>query len=158
MIEVKVLKVLFDFTTASAVVFLSDMEEKKTLPIWIGLFEAQAIQAALRGEVFSRPLTHDLLKNVIESSGGKLKHILIHKLEHNTYFSRIFVDRGGAIIDIDARPSDAICLALKSSAKIYVSREIYEKFEDILKMEEKMKQDFVSSFLKSIDKDDLKKA
>jgi len=158
MIEVKVLKVLFDFTTASAVVFLSDMEEKKVLPIWIGLFEAQAIQAALRGEIFSRPLTHDLLKNVIESSGGKLKYVLIHKVEHNTYFSRIFVDISGAVIDIDARPSDAICLALKSGAKICVSKEIYQKFEDILQMEEKMKKDFVSNFLKSIDKEDLKKA
>lgn len=158
MVEVEVLKVFFDFVTASAVVILKDKEFKKVLPIWIGLFEAQAIQSALNKEVLPRPFTHDLLKNVIESSGGSIKYVHIHKIDNNTYYSRIFIDRGGDITDIDARPSDAICLALKFGSPIYVSEEIYKLFEEVEEFEEKMKKNFTSSFLQSLKKDDLKKA
>ncbi|PIU19088.1 MAG: hypothetical protein COT16_00130 [Elusimicrobia bacterium CG08_land_8_20_14_0_20_44_26] len=158
MIEVDVLRVFFDFVSASAIVILVNKEQDKVLPVWIGVFEAQAIQAALDGEAFDRPLTHDLLKNIVDSTGGKVKYVLITDVINNTFYSRIYIERFGDVIDVDARPSDAICLAIKSGGKIYVSKDIYDKFEKREDFERKLKEDFYNLFLSNINKDDLKKA
>ncbi|MCD6412574.1 MAG: bifunctional nuclease family protein [Elusimicrobia bacterium] len=158
MIEVSVDRVFFDFLSASAMVILTNKEKDKVLPIWIGIFEAQAIQAALAGEDFKRPLTHDLLKNVIRASGGKVSHVLISDLREGTFFSRIYIASRVLTTDIDARPSDAICLAVKFGSKIYVAEKIYKLFEDRVDFEKKLRSDFYNLFLKNVSKEDLKKA
>ncbi|MCD6310836.1 MAG: bifunctional nuclease family protein [Elusimicrobia bacterium] len=158
MIEVKVMKVFFDFVSASAMVILTSKDGGRVMPIWIGVFEAQAIQSALDGESFKRPMTHDLLKNVITASGGKLDYVLIADVRDNTFYSRIYIERGGSQTDIDARPSDALCMAVKTGAKVYVADKIYDKFEPKDVFEKKLKNDFYSMFLGSINKNELKKA
>ncbi|MBA3066080.1 bifunctional nuclease family protein [bacterium] len=158
MIEVEVMRVFFDFVSASAMVILVNKEGDKVMPIWIGVFEAQSIQSALDGESFKRPMTHDLLKNVIAASGGKLDYVLISKVIDNTFYSRIYIERLGAETDIDARPSDALCMAVKTGAKIFVDDRIYDKFEPRVDFEKKLKNDFYSMFLGSINKNELKKA
>jgi len=158
MIEVEVQRVFFDFVSASAMVILSSKDKVKVMPIWVGVFEAQAIQSALGGESFKRPMTHDLLKNIIIASGGKLDYVLISKVIDNTFYSRIFIERGGVRTDIDARPSDALCMAVKTGAKIFVADKIYDKFEPREGFEKKLKNDFYSMFLGSINKNELKKA
>ncbi len=158
MIEVEVMKVFFDFVSASAMVILTNKDRDRVMPIWIGVFEAQAIQSALDGESFKRPMTHDLLNSVIIASGGKLDYVLVSKVIDNTFYSRIYIERGGVQTDIDARPSDALCMAVKTGAKIYVADKIFDKFEQKDEFEKKLKNDFYSMFLGSINKNELKKA
>jgi len=156
--EVDVMRVFFDFVSASAMVILITKDQSRVMPIWIGVFEAQAIQSALDGESFKRPMTHDLLKNVIQASGGKVDHVLVSEVMDNTFYSSIYIDRAGAETEMDARPSDSLCIAVKTGAKIYVSDQIYDKFEERELFEKKLKSDFYSMFLESINKNELKKA
>lgn len=158
MIEVEVLRVFFDFVSASAMVILINKEKNKVMPIWIGIFEAQAIQSAIEADEFRRPLTHDLLKNAIIALGGEVKYILITDISDNTFYSRIYIKKGGELTDIDSRPSDAICLAMKSKSKVFVSDKIYGMFEDRKVFEKKLREDFYNLFLSNINKEDLKKA
>ena len=83
------MRVFFDFVSASAMVILITKDQSRVMPIWIGIFEAQAIQSALDGESFKRPMTHDLLKNVIQASGGKVDRVLISGIMDNTFYSSI---------------------------------------------------------------------
>jgi len=158
MIEVEVLRVFFDFVSASAMVILINKEKNKVMPIWIGIFEAQAIQSAIEADEFRRPLTHELLKNVIAALGAEVKRILITDIADNTFYSRIYIKKGEKFVDIDSRPSDAICLAVKSKSKIFVSDKIHGMFEDRNVFEKKLREDFYNLFLSNINKEDLKKA
>ena len=110
---------------------------ERFLPIWIGPFEADSITMQLQGMEVHRPLTHDLLKNVIETLGAEILHILINGLEKNVYFARIVLDVDGDSVEIDSRPSDAIALAVRVSAPIYVTDEVMEQAG--LQPEEEMK-------------------
>lgn len=103
------------------IIVLKNSEGEKVLPIWVGSYEAQAVLLALEGVVPPRPLTHDLLKSVIENIGGCVDKIIINALHNNTYFAKIYINFDGTSIEIDARPSDAIALALRTSSPIFVT-------------------------------------
>lgn len=126
MIQVRVSGLAMDPTTNNPVVLLEGVGEKGVLPIWIGQPEASAIAFQLAGQTFERPLTHDLLRIVIEGLDARVKKIVITKLAGNTFFAKIFLQRGEEIVAIDARPSDSIALALRAQAPIYVSKELFE--------------------------------
>lgn len=120
-------------------IILKEIDGDRRLPIIIGQFEAQAIALQLEGIIPPRPLTHDLLKNVIELFGYNVDYILINELRDSTFFAKIKLD-SDSIEDIDARPSDAIALALKSSAPIYVASYILDEIGFIPDKEEAEKQ------------------
>jgi len=128
-VEVKVDGMELDPTTGSPVVRL--VETGKTgrqLPIWIGPFEAQAIALEMQGIPAPRPLTHDLMKQLVERLGGKLREVVIEDLHDNTYFATLHVDASdGKTINIDSRPSDAIALALRFHGPILVADEVFAK-------------------------------
>ena len=94
------------------------------LPIWIGRSEAEAIMFLLENQEHARPLTHDLLANVIGSLGSKVKHVVIDKVVGTTFFANVCLDRDGRLINIDARPSDSIALALRTGASIFVDEDV----------------------------------
>ena len=125
-IQVRVANLAVDPTTSSPVVLLEGIDVKGTIPIWIGQPEANAIIFQLSGQTFERPLTHDLLRIVIEGLEARVSRILITELRGNTFYAKIFLSRGNEILSIDARPSDSIALALRASAPIFVSRELFE--------------------------------
>jgi bifunctional DNase/RNase len=125
-IQVRVSGLALDQTTQSPVVLLQGLDEKSVLPIWIGQPEASAIAFQLAGQSFERPLTHDLLRIVIEGLEARVKKVLITELRGNTFFAKIHLARGDEILVIDARPSDSIALALRTQAPIFVSRELFE--------------------------------
>jgi bifunctional DNase/RNase len=125
-IQVRVANLAVDPTTHSPVVLLEGVETKGTVPIWIGHPEANAIAFQLSGQSFERPLTHDLLRIVIEGLEARVSRILITELRGNTFYAKIFLSRGNEILSIDARPSDSIALALRTSAPIFVSSELFE--------------------------------
>lgn len=106
------------------VVLLKDASSERYLPIWIGPFEAEAIAMALQRIKPPRPMTHDLLKNVIDQLGATVCHVLINELTDNTFYGRIVLDVAGRHMEIDSRPSDAIALAARCNVSVYVAEEV----------------------------------
>ncbi|GIV76965.1 MAG: hypothetical protein KatS3mg050_1359 [Litorilinea sp.] len=127
MIEVTIDSIRVSLMSQHRIVVLKEENGSRFLPIWIGPFEADAITLKLQGIDAPRPLTHDLLKSVIETLGGEVTHIVINSLEKNTYFARIVLDVDGDTIEIDSRPSDAIALSVRVNAPIYVAEEVMEQ-------------------------------
>jgi len=122
MIEMQIGGLGFDPRNMSPLVLLRDQEEMNFLPIWIGVFEAAAIAMELQGVQSPRPMTHDLLKNSIDSLGGKVKRIIINDIKEGTFYASIEVDtKEGKTLSLDSRPSDAVALAIRAHAPIFVS-------------------------------------
>jgi bifunctional DNase/RNase len=115
-----------DRATNSPVVILQERGGERVLPIWIGPAEASAIAMELAGVKFARPLTHDLLRQVIVGLGAKLKQVLITKVQNNTYFAELDIRRDDHVVQIDARPSDSIAIALRLEAPIFTSEELLD--------------------------------
>lgn len=109
------------------VVILRDAEDKSFLPIWVGVFEANAIALQIEGIQTPRPMTHDLLKNTIARLEGVVDRVVITKLLENTFYAEIHVVVGTQTVVIDSRPSDAIALALRSSAPVFVEESVLEQ-------------------------------
>jgi bifunctional DNase/RNase len=128
MIEMTVAGIALDARTGHPIVVLNDSSKRRALPIWIGMFEANAINRALENYKPERPMTHDLMLNIIQQSGFKVKHVEINDLSSNTYFATVVLQpidpnnkSAEATKAIDARPSDAIALALRAKAPIFVA-------------------------------------
>jgi len=127
MIEVEVHSIRVSLMNQQRVVLLKEQEGDRFLPIWIGPAEADAITIELQGKSHSRPLTHDLLKNVIEELNGRIVHIFVHDIRNEIYYARLVIEVDGEKIDMDARPSDAIALALRAKAPIFVSESVMDR-------------------------------
>lgn len=123
----KVRGLVFDPHTNMYIVILNDEENKDVLPIWIGKFEANAICFILEGITPPRPMTHDLTKSILDTLDIKIISIVINNLKDNTYYAKIHLSSQGSEVVVDSRPSDAIALALRSSAPIFVSEDVLEK-------------------------------
>jgi bifunctional DNase/RNase len=123
-IEMSVSGIAIDKSAQTPVVILREKDGPRMLPIWIGPSEAGSIATELTGRKFPRPLTHDLLKTVIEGLGGEVRKVAIVELQDKTYFARIFLERDNELLTIDARPSDSIALALRTHAAIFVNEEL----------------------------------
>ncbi len=126
MIEMKVRGIAIDPTLKQPAVILTDEEEKRYLPIWIGVAEATAIFLKLSDQAIARPMSHDLLKSVIDALGAKVSKVLVSDINQNTFFARVFLETPatGEKVDVDARPSDAIALALRTGSPIYVAEKV----------------------------------
>jgi len=124
--EVRVANLGLDRTNNSPVVILRETEGERVLPIWIGPAEASAIAMELAGVKSSRPLTHDLLKQVIVGLGAELRKIVITAVKDSTYYAELHLYRGDQVIQIDARPSDSIALALRLQAPILTADELLQ--------------------------------
>ena len=127
MFLMKVRGLVFDPHTNMYIVILNDEENKEVLPIWIGKFEANAICFILEGITPPRPMTHDLTKSILDTLDIKIISIVINNLKENTYYAKIHMSSHGSEVVVDSRPSDAIALALRSSAPIFVSEDVLEK-------------------------------
>lgn len=126
MVEVRVAHLGLDRNTNSPVVILQERDGQRVLPIWIGPGEASAIAMELAGVKFSRPLTHDLLKTVIVGLGGELRRVLITTVRDNTYFAELHIHRAEDVIQVDARPSDSIAVALRLKAPIFTRHDLLD--------------------------------
>jgi len=131
LIEMKVTGLTIDPFTSMPIIILKDMEEKSALPIWVGLIEASAIATELENIKLSRPMTHDLMKNMLESLGIKVSKVMVSDLHDNTFYAHIILDQRGVEIDLDSRPSDAIALALRTKAPIFVEKKVIDKSRKI---------------------------
>lgn len=125
-VQVEVRGVGFDPTANSPVVILQDAEHNKAIPIWVGMSEAQAIHLQLQGTVTPRPMTHDLLKNILEKVGVGFEKVVVTEMKDNTYYAYIHLANGKNPLQIDSRPSDAIALALRFHRPIFVAARLFD--------------------------------
>jgi bifunctional DNase/RNase len=150
----KVTRVILDPITNNPIVLLRDENEKWALPIWIGLFEANAITMSLENIVTPRPMTHDLIKNMLETLKVKIEKVVVRDLIENTFYASIYLETEEGIVEVDSRPSDAIAIALRMGAPIYVKEEILKKANciDLEKKDELLKEWLENLDLESIQK------
>jgi bifunctional DNase/RNase len=127
MIEMSVDSIRVSVMNSQRVVILKEVQADRYLPIWIGAAEADAIAIKLQGVSVPRPLTHDLLYSVINTLGVKIKSILVNDLQNDTFYAKINFDFNGKDLAIDSRPSDAIAVAVRAKALIYVNEEVLDK-------------------------------
>ncbi len=120
-------KIIISEMQDQQIIMLKEVDGERTFPIVIGSPEAMAIDRRLKGHPTPRPLTHDLLANVIEQLGGTLQQIEINDLENHTFFAKLHIRRDGKTVEIDSRPSDAIALGIASSVPIYVAEHVLDE-------------------------------
>jgi bifunctional DNase/RNase len=156
-VEVKINGLAVDANAKSHVVILKEKDGERVLPIWIGPAEAQAIARELAGQRFQRPLTHDLLANIVEGLKAKVTRVVISELKENTFFAQLLIDRGGEAVVIDARPSDSIAVALRCGADIFVNEKLLNEpgEQDEPTAEEKAQE--LRKFLENLDPEDFGK-
>ena len=160
MIEVKVDSIRASLMSEHRVVILKDLETERFLPIWIGRYEAEAITIRLQNIDVPRPLTHDLLKNAIGELGGEISHILVNDLRNDTFYAKISVSLNGQTVEIDSRPSDAIALAVRSGATIYVEEDVMARAgivpeDDVTEGADEDELSVFRDFIDTLDLDDL---
>ncbi len=124
--EVKVRGLLVDPTTNSPIVLLKDVGSEAMLPIWVGPFEANSIAMEIEKSAPQRPMTHDLLRNVINQMGGTVRRVIVTDLRDNTFYAVIEIGSAEGVVFIDSRPSDAIALALRVDCPIFIRDEVLE--------------------------------
>ena len=131
MIKMEIKGLLMDPVSNMPVVILRDTEKGHFLPIWVGIFEANAIALEMEKVQTPRPMTHDLLKNVLAQLDTRVERVVINDLRENTFFARIHLIQKDSTLQVDSRPSDAIALALRSQAEIFVEEEVLEKSRNL---------------------------
>jgi bifunctional DNase/RNase len=141
MVEMIVDSIRVSLVGFQRVVVLKVKDEERYLLIWIGNPEAGAIAMALQGIAVARPLTHDLLLAAIEGLGAKVTSILVNDLADNTFFARVIMDNGGQHVELDARPSDAIALALRAKVPIFVEQKVLDEAGIVPDQEPTSKED-----------------
>ncbi len=127
-LEVEIRGLILDPVSNTPIVILKKPDENLFLPIWIGVFEANAIALQLEGVATPRPMTHDLLRSVVAALGAHVDGVVVHSLVENTFHASVLVrSAGGAVVEVDARPSDAIALALRCGAPIRVAESVFRE-------------------------------
>lgn len=159
MIEVQIAGIQINLMSQHRVVLLKELDTDRYLTIWVGAFEAEAINIKLQNVDFPRPLTHDLLKNIIHALGGAVKHIAVTALRDETFHAEITLEVDGREMVIDSRPSDAMALAVRTDVPIYVAEEVMEEAgirpEQHIGEEGEHGDSAFEEFLDSLDIDDL---
>jgi hypothetical protein len=126
LMEVKVMGIVVDPKASNPVVVLVDLSGQKALPIWIGVFEAEAISRGLEGVMTLRPMTHDLMKQILDTFQVTINRVIIHDLKENTFYANLYLNVEGTELVVDSRPSDAIALAVRVKAPIFVAESVIE--------------------------------
>jgi bifunctional DNase/RNase len=157
MVKMEIKGLLMDPVSNMPVVILRDAANGLFLPIWVGIFEANAIALEMEKVATPRPMTHDLLKNVLAELDTRVERIVITELKENTFYARIHLTRGDASWKVDSRPSDAIALALRSKADIFVEEEVLEKSRTLRSDGEQTDPERLKKWLEEVNPDDLGK-
>ncbi len=154
-IEMTIKGLMVDPDTNMPIVILRDKEGQRVLPIWVGLFEANAIALQIENVSTPRPMTHDLLRNVISDLKATVQKIVVCDLQENTFYALIYLALNGETVAIDARPSDAIALALRTKAPIFVEDAVIDNAKTVNVTSDKNDAERLHKWLESLDPDDL---
>lgn len=126
-VEVELSRIIINETSDQQIIVLKERNGQRSFPVVIGIVEAFAIDRRLKGLTPPRPMTHNLLDNVIKGLGAKIEKIVINDLRQHTFYAKIYLDLNGRTIEIDSRPSDAIALCAASNTPIYVAEHVFDK-------------------------------
>ncbi len=155
--EFKIKGLMMDPITNSPIVILQDAEKNTLLPIWVGIFEANAIALQIERIDTPRPMTHDLLKNILLQFEAEVEKIVVTELRENTFYALIHLRHGQERVTIDSRPSDAIALALRTDSPIFVTEEVINNSRSITLDKENLDPEDVKKWLENLNPDDLGK-
>ncbi|MCH8015060.1 MAG: bifunctional nuclease family protein [Acidobacteria bacterium] len=155
--EFKIKGLIMDPLTNSPIVILQSVEKNTLLPIWVGIFEANAIALQIERIDTPRPLTHDLIKNILLQLDANVDKIVVTDLQGNTFYAVIHLRMNGDHITIDSRPSDAIALALRTDAPIYVTEEVINNSRNISLEKENLDPEDIKKWLEGLNPDDMGK-
>ena len=157
MIEMNIKGLMVDPITNMPIIILRDPDGDKVLPIWVGVFEANAIALQIENIQTPRPMTHDLLRNVISDLDGTVDQVVVSDLKDNTFFAIIYLTVKGERVVIDSRPSDAIALALRTRAPILVEEAVIDNAKTVDFTSDRADSERLQQWLESLDPDDMGK-
>ncbi|RPJ85552.1 MAG: bifunctional nuclease family protein [Acidobacteria bacterium] len=155
--EFKIKGLMMDPITNSPIVILQDVEKNTLLPIWVGIFEANAIALQIERIDTPRPMTHDLIKNILIQIEAQVEKIVVTELRDNTFYALIHLRFGEDLLTIDSRPSDAIALALRTDSPIFVTEEVINNSRSITLDKENLDPEDVKKWLENLNPEDLGK-
>ena len=156
-IEMAIKGLMVDPITNMPIVVLREVEGQRVLPIWVGVFEANAIALQVENVQTPRPMTHDLLKTVIDQLGGRVERIVVCELKENTFYATLHILSANGLVEVDARPSDAIALALRSGARIFVDEAVIQNARSVEMSRETVDVGRLQKWLENLPDDDLGK-
>jgi bifunctional DNase/RNase len=156
-IEMTIKGLMVDPVTNMPIIILRDEAGQRVLPIWVGIFEANAIALQIENIATPRPMTHDLLRNVIHDLRANVNKVVVCDLKDNTFYALIYLDVAGESVSVDARPSDAIALALRTRAPIYVEEAVIDNAKTLDFGAERGDSERLQKWLESLDPDELGK-
>jgi bifunctional DNase/RNase len=155
--EMVIKGLMVDPVTNMPIVILRDKVGERVLPIWVGIFEANAIALQIENIATPRPMTHDLLRNVISDLNGRVEKIVVTDLRETTFYALIYLTVGSETVAVDARPSDALALALRTQAPIFVEEHVIDSAKTVDLSQEPASADRLQKWLESLDPEELGK-
>jgi bifunctional DNase/RNase len=156
-IEMTIKGLIIDPITNTPIIILRDRDGQRMLPIWIGVYEANAIALQIENSTPARPMTHDLLNNIIRDLRGRIDKVVVSDLKENTFYALIYLTVGGEPMAVDSRPSDAIALALRARAPIFVEERVIDHAKETDPVPDRAETERLQKWLESLDPDDMGK-
>jgi bifunctional DNase/RNase len=154
-VEMKIRGLMMDPVTNMPIVVLKDISSDTVLPIWVGIYEANAIALEIEKVTTPRPMTHDLIKNVLTGLEAQVHKVVVNELRDDTFFAVIWLERQGNIISIDSRPSDALALALRVDCPIYVDDEVLKSSKQASAVSDRISAEELRKWLEGLNDEDL---
>jgi len=154
-IEVRIRGLMMDPSTRQPIVVLNDLTGEVVLPIWVGLFEANAIALEIEKATTQRPMTHDLMRNLVQGLNARVTRVVVGSLKEETFHATIWMDQAGEVVALDARPSDAIALALRSDCPIFVSKQVFDHARKASASAANLSPEDLRRYLESLNDDDM---
>lgn len=156
-VEMKIRGLMVDPVTNMPVVILKDVGSETVLPIWVGVYEANAIAVEIEKVTMPRPMTHDLIKNVLTGLDALVHKVVVTELKEDTFFAVIWLERDGRVISIDSRPSDALAVALRMDCPIFVEEQVLKTSKQAANLSDRATSEELRKFLEGLSDDDLGK-
>jgi len=154
-IEMKIRGLMMDPVTNMPIVILKDIEGKSVLPIWVGVYEANAIALEIEKVAMPRPMTHDLIRNILRGMTTGVRKVVVSELKDDTFFALIWIEHNGEMISIDARPSDALAVALRLDCPIYVDDDVLKSSKVSKAVSDKANSEELRRWLENLNDEDL---
>jgi bifunctional DNase/RNase len=154
-VEMKIRGLMMDPGTNMPIVILKDVAGNTVLPIWVGIYEANAIALEIEKVSTPRPMTHDLLKNMLLGLHAGIRKVVVSELKEDTFYALIWVERGGELISIDSRPSDALALALRLDCPIFVEESVLKSSKTTAAISDKVNNEELRRWLEGLNDEDM---
>jgi len=154
-VEMKIRGLMMDPMTNMPIVVLKDLAGDSVLPIWVGIYEANAIALEIEKVTTPRPMTHDLIKVLLMGLDTSVKKVVVSELKDDTFYALIWLERGGELISVDSRPSDALALALRHDCPIYVEERVLQSSKSSTAVSEKVNNEELRKWLENLNDEDL---